>query len=151
VVTRYLRTGDFTPQRSWDLLDWCRSIGANRFTLGLLEIKGTHASNLDRIAIDLAPYAELTADDGKALGSVRGWTLTDASADVLKSSFVDGLFTRPTYDEAGWPENPTFYRGAAPILTVISHEGEAWLELSEEEVVALKAAGFESYDRGTWV
>jgi hypothetical protein len=45
----------------------------------------------------------------------------------------DGILGRPTYHESGWIEEPTVYRGGTILLGVVSHEGEAFMNVTRRE------------------
>jgi len=62
---------------------------------------------------------------------------------------ADGLFTKPTYANDGWLEDPTFYRDGAILLGVVSHEDEGFLNISTNELADLERLGFTLYPPAT--
>jgi hypothetical protein len=71
------------------------------------------------------------------------------SIPVLRYLFGDGLFTNePT--AVLWLEGPVLFRDGRPLLSVISHEGEAIFELEPEDRASLDAAKFVYKMKSRW-
>jgi hypothetical protein len=86
----------------------------------------------DAVDVPLKPFAL----DGAGAGH---FALTPDSITELRSLLREGLFT---YQPAAavWLENPILFRDGQPILSVISHEGEAVLELDPQDGTSLDVA-----------
>ena len=153
-VKRFLAPSDFTEADTWRLVEWCRSIGANEFTIDCLAADTqTEPAVWAAFARSLEPfrrYADTrermsgpTADD--LVRQTPLWELNRQTVGALKAALPRGLFG---YDPAenGWFEDPIFYRGGHLILGVLSHEAFGVLRLSEAEAARLAAEGFKSHD-----
>jgi hypothetical protein len=81
---------------------------------------------------------------------VKLWRLTSESIDQAAGLLPDGIFMRPTYAEVGWIEDPTVYRAGEILLGVISHEDEAFLQVSESEAEELRRLGFSLYPKAIY-
>jgi hypothetical protein len=79
------------------------------------------------------------------------WLLSTESIRVLRDLFPDGLFTPPSYDDGGWLEEPTVFRGERVLLGVVSHEGEAFMDIAESEAAELHSLGFRFHATGIWI
>ncbi|HCU12513.1 MAG TPA: hypothetical protein DGB72_10350 [Gemmatimonadetes bacterium] len=153
-IKRYLTPTDFTAAETWRLVEWCRAMGADEFTI-------------DRVGSDARAEAKVwrpfekvvkpfsrgeksrermsgpTADD--LTRSTRLWALNPVTIGALQQALPNGLLA---YDPAGraWFEDPILYCDGNLLLGVLSHEAFAVLRISVLESVRLSAAGFPSHD-----
>jgi hypothetical protein len=134
MLTLWVRKEDYTAAESWRLVEWCAERGARDFTLSFIGPPDLPSEAWNAFDVPLAPFAL----SGSAVGR---FALTPDSIALLRSLLRDGLFTNES-TAALWLEDPTLYRDEDPILSVISHEGEAILELEPEDRVSLDAAKF---------
>ena len=154
MIKRYLVPSDFTVADSWRLVEWCRGIGANEFTIDFLSTARTGAANrseqfdeaVNRLSLGTAMRERMsgqTADD--LVRPTERWRLSDESIGALRDALPGGIFE---YDplQDGWFEDPIFYRDGELVLGVLSHEAFAVLRLTPAEADELHAAGFRSYD-----
>ena len=131
--TVYVWKDDYSPEASWKLLDWCLTRGADEFSLAILGppyLPDTAWAGVDEM---LAPFRRRVASAGDR------WMLTGESAAVLREVLRDGLFT-DSLGEAS-VESPTVYRGSAALLSVETRDGEAVLDLHQEDLESLERAG----------
>lgn len=151
---RYIIPSDYSAAESWRLVEWCRGIGADEFTIDFLSNNPGRASDrweqFDEVVRSLAlgpavreRMSGRTADD--LTRSTERWSLNETSIGALKEAFPEGIFQ---YDASqdGWFEDPIFYRDGELILGVLSHEAFAVLRLTASESTELDAAGFPSHD-----
>jgi hypothetical protein len=153
-VRRYLIPSDYSAADSWRLVEWCRKLGADEFTVDI--------SSADDRAADILGHGFLsvvtpisrgtsirermsgpTADDMRR--ETQLWALNGDSISALMKALPDGLFE---YDplRGAWLEDPVIYRGGELMLGVLSHEAFAVLRLSDDEAAHLAEAGFPSHD-----
>jgi len=154
LVKRYLAPADFSPEESWRLVEWCREIGADEFTVDCV---GSDAraqaivwrpfentvSQFSRSEDTRERMSGTTADD--LTRSTRLWELNPVTVGALQEALPGGLLS---YDPEGhgWFEDPILYREGNLLLGVLSHEAFAVLRLTVLESVRLAAAGFPSHD-----
>lgn len=145
---RYIRAEEFSQETGWDLVEWCRRRGADRFRLSFLQIGGHEPADFERIDAALEPFQQ---PGGTVPGGEQWWVLSVASIEVLKQLLPGGIFQQPSYDNLGWLEDLTVLRQECTILAIISHEGEGALTLTSEELSELEGAGFPLHDRARWI
>jgi hypothetical protein len=161
LAERFLLAHDYSPERTWSLLEWCLILGASEFTVSRLFPREQNTAFLDRVERELDSFRlpterreHLTAFAGKPLvRSTNLWSLTPASLALLKTYFDAGLFTYPaseTKDDA-WLEDPLFYRDGHLVLGIVSHEHEGVVRLTKAEHDEAKTLGFVSHDKGEWL
>jgi hypothetical protein len=151
---RYLAPSDFTAAETWRLVEWCRSRGADEFTIDQLGTDGVVAEKFwlqfEKVVKSFSRGEKTrermsgpTADDLRR--STRLWELNDQTVEALKQALPGGLLQ---YDpgEGGWFEDPVFYRDGHLMLGTLSHEAFAVLCISEQEAEQLTAAGFRTHD-----
>jgi len=139
--TSFLRAEEIAPERSWQLLAWCAEHGGTEFFIREMSLEGRPETNVERADALLAPFRLSPAVRPRTvvyagepdLQETALWALNSESIKVLRELLPGGLFTPPSYDEAGWLEEPTFYRHGSILLGVVSHEGYAVLTVSEHE------------------
>jgi len=153
-VQRYLAPSDYPATAAWQLVDWCRSIGADEFTIDWVEsdtrTAGTTRNPLEKSVQQFARREQTrermsgrTADDLRR--TTKLWTLNDVTMKALRDALPGGVLS---YDptEPGWFEDPVFYREGNLMLGVLSHEAFGVLRVSAGEAARLSAAGFPSHD-----
>jgi hypothetical protein len=132
MLTLWVRKEDYSPAESWRLVEWCAERGAREFTLSFIGPPDGPTQAWDAFDVPLAPFALNGSSAGR-------FALTPDSSTVLRSLLGGGLFTyEPT--TALCLEDPILFRDGQPMLSVISHEGEAILELEPEDRASLDAA-----------
>ena len=142
MLTLWARKEDYSAAESWRLIEWCLERGAREFTLSFVGPPDLPSGAWDNFDIPLAPF---TVDGSSA----DRFVLAPDSITVLRYLFGDGLFTHdPT--AALWLEDPVLFRDGRPLLSVISHEGEAILELEPEDRASLDAAKFVYRMKSRW-
>jgi hypothetical protein len=153
-VKRYLAPADFTAEESWRLVEWCREIGADEFTVDCVgsdaRAEATTWQPFEKVANPFSRgegtrerMSGPTADD--LTRSTRLWELNPVTFGALREALPNGLLS---YDPEGrgWFEDPILYRERDLLLGVLSHEAFAVLRLSVLESVRFSAAGFPSHD-----
>jgi hypothetical protein len=154
LIKRYLAPADFTPEESWRLVEWCREIGADEFTVDCVgsdaRAEAMTWQPFERIVKPFSRGEETrermsgaTADD--LTRSTRLWELNPVTLGALQQALPNGLLS---YDPEGrgWFEDPILYRDGNLLLGVLSREAFAVLRLSVAESMRLSAAGFPSHD-----
>jgi hypothetical protein len=154
LIKRYLAPSDFTAEESWRLVEWCREIGADEFTVDFVGSDArAEATNWQPFEKIVKPFyrgektrermSGATADD--LVRSTHLWEMHPVTIGALQQALPDGLLS---YDPEGrgWFEDPILYREGNLLLGVLSHEAFAVLRLSVVESVRLAAAGFPSHD-----
>lgn len=154
MIKRYLIPSDYSAADSWRLVEWCRSIGADEFTIDFLSSTPGRAADrwelFDEVVRPLALGSAVrermsgrTADD--LMRETERWALDEVSISALKDALSEGVFQ---YDplQDGWFEDPILYRDGELMLGVLSHEAFGVLRLTESESDELEAAGFPSHE-----
>ncbi len=131
--TFFVRREDYTPEKSWRLLDWCRGRGADEFSLAFLG--PPYLAHTPWAAVDelLATFRRRVASAGDR------WLLTGETAAVLHDVLTGGLFAFNPGDSS--LEDLTVYRGGETLLRVVTREGQGILQLRDDEEAALERAG----------
>jgi hypothetical protein len=158
-VIYFLRAEEIDSEQSWQLLTWCAAHGGTEFFVRQMSLQGLPEPNLDQAAAVLSPYRlppgvrpRTVEYDGRPDSEITElWRLSTESIQVLRSLFPSGLFESPTYDSGGWLEEPTVFRENRVLFGVVSHEGEAFMDLADEEVSDLRLLGFRFHPRGFWI
>ena len=154
MIKRYLIPSDYTAAESWRLVEWCRGIGANEFTVDFLSSTPTRAADrreqfdegVRSLTLGEAMRERMsgrTADD--LVRATERWALNETSIDALRDALPQGIFEYDPRPE-GWFENPILYRDGELVLGVLSHEAFAILRLATSEAADFDAAGFPSHD-----
>jgi hypothetical protein len=154
LIKRYLIPSDYSAANTWQLVEWCMSLGANEFTIDFLTNNPSRAADrweqFDEIvrphSLGQATRERMsgrTADDLSR--PTERWTLNETAIGALKEALSEGLFQ---YDplQDGWFEDPIFYRDGELMLGVLSHEAFAVLRLTAAESEQLDAARFPSHE-----
>jgi len=154
LVKRYLAPADFSTAETWRLVEWCRALGADEFTIDCVGSSArAEAKTWRPFERVVKPYSRgeqvrermsgRTADD--LTRKTRLWELNTVTIDALKQALSGGLLA---YDPApkGCFEDPILYRDGVLLLGVLSHEAFAVLRISVLESVRLSAAEFPSHD-----
>jgi hypothetical protein len=154
LVKRYLAPADFSAEESWRLVEWCRDIGADEFTVDCVGCDARAEAIVWRpFENAVLPFSRgdetrermsgTTADD--LTRRTQLWDLNPVTVGALQKALPGGLLS---YDPEGrgWFEDPILYREGDLLLGVLSHEAFAVLRLSALESVRLSAAGFPSHD-----
>ena len=155
----FLRADDIDAENSWKLLEWCTEHGGAEFFVRRMSLEGLAEPNIQRATDALAPFQlkpairQRTVVYENHLDSELTdlWSLSAESIRALRPLFSDGLFTSPSYDKGGWLEEPTVYRAGRVLLGVVSHEEEAFMDLSEPEVEELRVLGYRLRENGVWL
>jgi hypothetical protein len=162
LVKRYLVPSEYSTAESWRLVEWCRSVGADQFTIDCLPT-GSHAAAMLREQLEESIGAASAGEERRERMSGRTaddltrptelWTLDASSIEALQALLPEGIFQ---YDPRGgggggggggaWFEDPILYRDGELMLGVLSHEAFAVLRLTEGESVQLTDQGFVSHD-----
>jgi hypothetical protein len=154
LVKRYLAPSDFSTEETWRLVEWCRKLGADEFTIDCL---GSDAGRVPEVRHGFRTIVHAfargkgirermsgpTADD--LTRSTELWELNETTIGALKLALPDGLLQYEPR-EGGWFEDPVLYREGHLMLGVLSHEAFAVLRISDHESAQLAAAGFYSHD-----
>jgi hypothetical protein len=154
LVKRYLAPADFSAAESWRLVEWCRAMGADEFTIDCTgsdaRAQATTWQPFERI---VKPFSRDEATRERMSGatadtltrSTRLWELNPVTVGALGEALPSGLLS---YDPEGrgWFEDPILYRDGNLLLGVLSHEAFAVLRLTVLESVRFSAAGFPSHD-----
>ena len=154
LVKRYLVRSDYSPDDSWRLVEWCRDLGADEFTVECVSADDRAADILwQGLQAVVRPFSHGTRIRDRMSGPTADdlhrptdlWTLNPDSISALKKAMPDGLFE---YDplRGAWLEDPVIYRREELMLGLLSHEAFAVLRVSESEAEQLAAAGFPSHD-----
>jgi hypothetical protein len=154
LVKRYLAPADFSAEESWRLVEWCRDIGADEFTVDCVGCDArTQAIVWRPFENAVLPFfrgdetrermSGTTADD--LTRRTQLWELNPVTVGALQKALPGGLLS---YDPEGrgWFEDPILYREGNLLFGVLSHEAFAVLRLSALESVRLSTAGFPSHD-----
>ena len=148
-MTSFVRAEEIEPEQSWRLLAWCVAHGGIEFFVRQMSLVGEPEPNLDRANQLLDPFRLGSAVRPRTVvysgeperQATELWALTPASIEVLRELLPGGLFCPPRYDEGGWLEEPTVYRDGSVFLGVVSHEGYATLNATEQERAELRHLG----------
>lgn len=155
----YLRAVDLSPDRSWELVRWGHAHGATEFSWREITFVG-HADPVVQDANAILNPFRLPDEPRPRSVVYKGepdrqlsklWRLDEQAISVLTQLLVRGLFTPPSASQDSWIEDPTFYRGGDILLGVVSHEGEAFLQVSPPEADELMGLGFALYPRGVHI
>jgi hypothetical protein len=160
LIKRYVVPSECSAAESWRLVEWCRSVGADQFTIDCLPSDSQAAAMLrEQLEEGVGASAGVetrermsgrTADD--LTRPTELWTLDASSVEALQALLPEGIFQ---YDPRGggagggggaWFEDPILYRDGELMLGVLSHEAFAVLRLTESEAVQLADRGFVSHD-----
>jgi hypothetical protein len=150
----FLIPSEYSAADTWRLLEWCRELGADEFSI-------------DYRSIDAVVVGKVWADfDAAVRGFYRGknsrermsgrtvddlrrhtdlWQLNDQTISALQRALPSGLLQYDPQEDA-WFEDPVFYRDGEMMLGVLSHEAFGVLRLGDAEVSLLSAAGFPTHD-----
>ena len=153
-VQRYLAPSDFSAAETWRLVEWCRKLGADEFTIDCVRSDALADTKVwQPFEKVVQPFSKgevmrermsgRTADD--LTRNSQLWELNAATIRALKKALPEGLLA---YDPVGhgWFEDPVFYRGGRLLLGMLSHEAFAIMRMSDLESAQLSAAGFPSHD-----
>ncbi|HEY1952285.1 MAG TPA: hypothetical protein VGG76_05720 [Gemmatimonadaceae bacterium] len=151
---RYVVPSDYSPAETWRLVEWCRSNGADEFTVDCRSTDARTAKTLwqdfEEAVAQLAAGAAIrermsgrTADDLNRKTEL--WKLSETSIDALKAAMPEGIFQYDSADGA-WFEDLVLYRDGEMMLGVLSHEAFAILRLTDVEASELGAARFRSHE-----
>ena len=154
LVKRYLAPADYSAAESWRLVEWCREMGADEFTIDCVgsdaRAEATIRHPFEKAAKPFARGEETrermsgpTADDLTRI--TRLWELNPVTYGALQDALPNGFLS---YDPQGdgWFEDPILYRDGSLLLGVLSHEAFAVLRIPVLESVRFSAAGFPSHD-----
>jgi hypothetical protein len=153
-VKRYLAPSDFTPDETWRLVEWCRKLGADEFTIDSVGADGGVAEKIwRRFKKGVKPFSRGAKTRERMSGptadeltrSTLLWELNHHTLGALRQALPGGLLQYEPV-EGGWFEDPVFYREGRLMLGILSHEAFAVLCISESESAQLAAAGFATHD-----
>jgi len=154
LIKKFLIPSEYSPDDGWRLVEWCRSLGADEFTLDMLGVDPAQADSLhaqfERAAASHArPRARRERMSGKTADALHRdtelWTLNEDTVGILRHAFPAGIFQYDPRD-GGWFEDPILYREGELMLGMLSHEAFAVLRVTDEESAQLEAAGFLTHD-----
>ena len=156
-IIRYFSFDDVTASQGWDLLSWCRSHGADDFSLTALvspvesgRMKAFFA-RLDVYSKSNAVRHQLAAAPGEAAQrDTRLWRLTEQTEAILRESWGVG-FVSNEYDVDLWLEDLAVYRAGDLMMGVVSHENGGVLRLTELELSELRHSSFPDRDSIPWI
>jgi hypothetical protein len=154
VPKRFLVPSEYSPADTWRLLDWCRELGADEFTIDYrsvdsilvgkvwadfdMKVREFHRGKKNRERM-----SGKTVDDLRRYTDL--WQLNDETIGALQSVLPAGLLQFDPQEDA-WFEDPVFYRDGELMLGVLSHEAFGVLRLGDAEVSLLSAAGFPTHE-----
>jgi hypothetical protein len=159
-ITFHIFAADFTPEKSWDLVDWCHRHGADEFTLSIVGTVPEINELGDAFDLATGPFL-LPEGQRRMLSKQRGegwirrvplWRLNQDSIDALRRLLRHGVFSG-YYESSGsaWYEDLMLYRAAELMLGVVSHEREGIVRVVQNEKDELDAQGFVLRPKGEWV
>ena len=115
-IKRYVVPSDYSSAESWRLVEWCKSIGADEFTIDLLAIDSA-AANLGRLQFDemVGPFSlgsavrermsGRTADD--LTRPTERWALNQSSLGALNTVLPDRALADKRYCESAGAFRPS--------------------------------------------
>jgi len=154
LVKKFLVPSEYSPEDSWRLVEWCRSLGADEFTVDMLGVDPAQSDSLHAqfgraASAHARPEGKRERMSGKTADALHRdtevWALNEDTVVILRHAFPAGIFQYDPRD-GGWFEDPILYRKGELMLGVLSHEAFAVLRVSETESTQLAAAGFPSHD-----
>jgi len=156
-MTLHIFAEDYPRIKSWQLMHWCKTQGADEWTVASITVEGAGLGLSDRFdeamtpfRLPNAPRRHLTARrNAPFVRTAELWKLTSASFAVLQGFFLDGLFTNRS--DEGWFEDLMLYRQGELMLGVVFHEGEGILRVTHEERQSLEREGFPIRASGAYV
>jgi hypothetical protein len=158
--TRFIAASEVRSEQTWQLLDWCRSSGADEFALSLLGLEGYTTPFTARLEAALAPFhlpaavrEQVTVYSREDVARLtQRWALTSESVTLLQEFFDQGLFTYPVGEwEIGCIEDPIVYRNGDVMLGIVSHERRGVLVLTELEHAEVAALGIHIRPEPPWI
>lgn len=153
-VKRYLAPSDFTPDETWRLVEWCRNLGADEFTIDCLGADPAVAERArHRLRKVLKSFSRASETRERMSGrtvddltrSTELWELNHVTIGALEKVLPAGLFQYEPSEDS-WFEDPVVYRKGRLMLGVLSHEAFGVLCISDPEAAQLEAAGFPSHE-----
>jgi hypothetical protein len=140
-VQRFVRAGDLTLERAWQLIEWCAERGGNEFSIRLMGLGGQSASAHARFQAALSGFhrgeakrEQVTNLPGsKSRNPTNIWQCCPESIEALRECFPNGVFAPPSYTTEGWFEDFTIYRRGEIMLGVVNHEEVTLLLLTDRE------------------
>ena len=154
LVKRFLVPSEYSAAETWRLLEWCKRLGADEFTIDSFGAEsGKPGAASGWFATAARPHARETGIRERMSGKTADaltratelWDLNDATVRVLQEALPGGLFQYEPR-EGGWFEDPIFYRDGQLMLGILSHEAFAVLRVSDRESAQLAAAGLASHE-----
>ena len=132
-----------SEQQSRALLRFCRSVGADVFTVNFLFVRGEESERLaEEFYGRLAPFAAeqklLECVCGNGFKQQDCWSLTDQTIDVIVTETHGNLFAHSILK---LPEDWMIYLGDYVILQVVTHEQEITLRLTDAQFAAFSQLG----------
>jgi hypothetical protein len=156
LVKRYLVPSEYSAPESWRLVEWCRSVGADQFTIDCSSTDAHAAAMLkEQLEEAVGPVSTGTEKRERMSGRTADdltratelWTLDASSIEALQTLLPDGIFQYDPRGGAGaWFEDPILYRDGELMLGVLSHEAFAVLRVTDRESVQLADEAFLSHD-----
>ena len=154
MTKRFLVPSEYSPADTWRLLDWCRELGADEFTIDYDSVDSVIVGKVwadfdaavrgfNRGKKNRERMSGKTVDDLRRYTDV--WQLNDETVRALTSALPSGLLQYDPQEDA-WFEDPVFYRDGELMLGVLSHEAFGVLRIGESESSLLSAAGFPTHD-----
>jgi hypothetical protein len=158
LVTRYFSFEDVAPEMGWKLLDWCRSNGAEEFTITALT-SPTESERMRAFFAELTPYSRPEGARRRLSASIGGtftpvveqWQLNEQTVSSLRLAMPAGYTTRTVPDLELWLEDLTVYRDGEFMMGVLSHESGGVLRIAELELRSLRNLGFPDRNEVPWI
>ena len=149
LITLHLYAEDYDLKKSWQLVQWCLSQGADEWTISQVTVQKENTPLFDQFDAATAALRRptvvrehLTAyQHNEFTRPADLWTLTHAAFPVLKEFLPLGLFAYEIGPE-GWFKDLIVYRRGELMLGVVSHEQEGVLRVTEAERTLLIKQGF---------
>ena len=158
LITLHLYAEDYDLKKSWQLVEWCLSQGADEWTISQVTVQKENTPLFDQFDAATAALRRptvvrehLTAYSHNGFTRPANlWTLTPAAFPVLQEFLPLGPFAYQSGPE-GWFEDLEVYRRGELMLGVVSHEQEGVLRVTESERTLLIGRGFPFRVNGSYV
>jgi hypothetical protein len=149
LTTLFIIEDEVPAEDAWRLLEWCRRVGADEFSLLIVQDENVGKARDLSIEQELAaferepaPREGVMAMQGEEwVRPVPLWSLTPASIRQLQRVLPDGLFSWGVWTKPVWCENLCLYRNAELMLGVVTHEHMAVVRVTPSEREELEGLG----------
>ena len=151
--TLHIFAEDNSPDKSWQLLEWCLGKGADEFSINLIGVKEgvdrrgqLFDQRFERFRLEDKSRRRLSHETD---GPSELWRLNRESLEELKGILPDGLFSYEIAD--AWFEDLHVYRSGELLLGIVTSEKEGVLRVTTAEKNELDELGVKYRFRGEWV